>query len=225
MVTEETPVTTGEQTGKKQQFDFAKNQNIILGALAAVLILVVAFVGYQQYYLPGQNTEAQNAIFGAQQAFAAGKWNETLNGEMPSYQGVLAVANNYGGTKVGKLAHYYAGISYLNLGDFDNAIKHLEQFDSDDVLLAPSALGALGDAYAEKGNMDKAIQYYKDAANFDDNIQTAPAFLLKSALALESQGKNKEAYEQLTKLKSKYPKYNAASMDIATHLARLEQKQ
>ena len=37
MVTEETPVTTGEQTGKKQQFDFAKNQNVILGALAAVL--------------------------------------------------------------------------------------------------------------------------------------------------------------------------------------------
>lgn len=225
MVTEETPVTIGEQTGKKQQFDFAKNQNVILGALAAVLVLVVAFVGYQQYYLPGQNTEAQNAIFGAQEAFKAGKWNETLNGEMPSYQGVLAIANNYGGTKTGKLAHYYAGISYLNLGQFDEAINHLKQFDSDDVLLGAYALGALGDAYAEKGDMDKAIQYYRDAANYHDNIQSAPTFLLKSALALEAQGKNKDAYEQLTKLKNKYPKYNAPSMDLETHLARLEQKQ
>ncbi len=225
MVTEETPVTTGEQTGKKQQFDFAKNQNVIIGALAAVLVLVVAFVGYQQYYLPGQNLEAQNAIYGAQEAFKAGKWNETLNGELPAYQGVLAVANQYGSTKAGKLAHYYAGLSYLNLGDFDNAITHLQQFDSDDVLLGAYALGALGDAYAEKGDMDKAIQYYKDAANHSDNVQSAPAFLLKSALALETQGKNKDALDQLTKLKSQYPEYNAASMDIATHMARLEQKQ
>ncbi len=225
MVTEETPVTTGEQTGKKQQFDFAKNQNLIIGALAAVLVLVVAFVGYQQYYLPAQNLEAQNALFGAQEAFKAGKWNETLNGELPTYQGALAVANDYGSTKAGKLAHYYAGISYLNLGDFDNAIAQLKQFDSDDVLLGAYALGALGDAYAEKGDMDKAIQYYKDAANHNDNVQSAPAFMMKSALALETQGNNKDALEQLNKLKSKYPKYNITSMDLETHIARLEQKQ
>lgn len=225
MATEQTPVTTGEHNEKKQQFDFAKNQNVILGALAAVLVLVIAFVGYQQYYLPAQNAEAEVAIFGAQEAFKAEKYNEALNGEVPAYVGFLSVANNYGSTKAGKLAHYYAGLSYLKLGDFDNAIAQLQQFDGDDVLLGAYALGALGDAYSEKGDMDKAIQSYKDAANHSDNELSTPAFLLKSALALESQGKNKEALDQLTKLQKNYPMFNAPSMDVETHLARLEQKQ
>ncbi len=223
MATEQTPATSGEKNEKK--FDFAKNQNVILGALAAVLVLVIAFVGYQQYYLPGQNLEAQNAIFGAQEAFKAGKFNEALNGEVPNYVGFLSVANDYGSTQTGKLAHYYAGLSYLNLGDFDNAIAQLQQFDGDDLLIGAYALGALGDAFAEKGDMDKAIQYYKDAANHSENELSTPAFLLKSALALESKGNNKEAFEQLTKLDKNYPNFNAPSMDVETHLARLEQKQ
>ncbi len=223
MATEQTPATSGEKNEKK--FDFAKNQNVILGALAAVLVLVIAFVGYQQYYLPTQNLEAQDAIFGAQEAFKAGKFNEALNGEVPNYVGFLAVANDYGSTQTGKLAHYYAGLSYLNLGDFDNAIAQLQQFDGDDLLIGAYALGALGDAYAEKGDMEKAIQYYKDAANHSENELSTPAFLLKSALALESKGNNKEAFEQLTKLDKNYPNFNAPSMDVETHLARLEQKQ
>jgi tetratricopeptide (TPR) repeat protein len=223
MATEQTPATSGEKNEKK--FDFAKNQNVILGALAAVLVLVIAFVGYQQYYLPTQNLEAQNVIFGAQEAFKAGKFNEALNGEVPNYVGFLSVANDYGSTQTGKLAHYYAGLSYLNLGDFDNAIAQLQQFDGDDLLIGAYALGALGDAYSEKGDMDKAIQYYKDAANHSENELSTPAFLLKSALALESKGNNKEAFEQLTKLDKNYPNFNAPSMDVETHLARLEQKQ
>ncbi len=207
----------------KQQFDFAKNQNVILGALVAVLLLVIAFVGYQHYYLPGKNVEAQNAIFGAQEAFKANKYNEALNGEVPNYVGFLTVANDYGSTATGNLAHYYAGICYLNLGQFDQAIEHLQKFDADDQLLAPLALGLLGDAYAEKGDMDKAIKHYKDAANESNNELSAPTYLLKSALALEVQGKNKEALDQLKKLKSNYPKFTAS--EVETHIGRLEQKQ
>lgn len=225
METEQAPVVAGEKIENKQQFDFAKNQNVILGALAAVLLLVIGFVGYQQYYLPGKNAEAQNMLFGAQEAFKAGKFNEALNGEVPNYVGFLTVANDYGSTKAGKLAHYYAGVSYLNLGDFDKAIDHLQKFDGDDLILAPTALSLIGDAYAEKGDMDKAVQYYKDAANHNDNSQTTPAFLLKSALALETQGKNKEALDQLNKLKKEYPTFNAPSMELETHIGRLEQKQ
>lgn len=225
METAQAPVTTGERKENKQKFDFAKNQNIILGALAAVLVLVIGFVGYNQYYLPSKNAEAQNRIFGAQEAFKAEKYNEALNGEVPNYVGFLSIANEYGSTQTGKLAHYYAGLSYLYLGQFDNAINHLQKFDSDDMILGAYALGALGDAYAEKGDMGKAIQYYKDAANHHDNELSAPAFLVKSALALEVNGKSKEAFEQLNKVKKNYPNYNANSMELETHIARLEQKQ
>jgi TolA-binding protein len=225
METAQAPVTTGERNDNKQKFDFAKNQNIILGALAAVLVLVIGFVGYNQYYLPSKNAEAQNLIFGAQEAFKAEKYNEALNGEVPNYVGFLSIANDYGSTQTGKLAHYYAGLSYLYLGQFDNAINHLQKFESDDMILGAYALGALGDAYAEKGDMGKAIQYYKDAANHHDNELSAPAFLVKSALALEANGNAKEAFEQLNKVKKNYPNYNATSMELETHLARLEQKQ
>ena len=52
-------------------------------------------------------------------------------------------------------------MAYLNLGDFKNAITYLENFKSDDAILKPLALGAIGDAFSETNKDDDAILYYK----------------------------------------------------------------
>jgi NAD(P)-dependent dehydrogenase (short-subunit alcohol dehydrogenase family) len=50
--------------------------------------------------------------------------------------GFLDIIENYDGTQAAKLATYSAGMSYLNLKNYEKAIFFLDQFNSDDVLLS-----------------------------------------------------------------------------------------
>jgi tetratricopeptide (TPR) repeat protein len=47
----------------------------------------------------------------------------------------------------GKLAAAYAGICYYKLGQYENAIKYLSQFDGDDNYFTASVIGLTGDCY------------------------------------------------------------------------------
>jgi len=72
--------------------------------------------------------------------------------------GCLYIIDDYGITKSSELAHYYAGISFLNLGEFELAIEQLEKFSSNDKMINLIAKGAIGDAYLELGEPSKS--YY-----------------------------------------------------------------
>ena len=80
-----------------------------------------------------------------------------LNGDGTN-PGFVKIISNYGGTKPGKLAKFYAGASYLKMGDFPNAIKYLKDFSTSDKLVGIRAAGLLGDAYAETGKKKEAVE-------------------------------------------------------------------
>ena len=107
---------------------------------------------------------------------------------------VLDIIENYGGTPAAKLATYSAGMSYLNLADYVNAIEYLDQFDTDDVMLKALAKGAIGDAFAQIGQPDDAYDYYVDAFESSDNSFSAPKYLFKAGILGTSLGKNSEHY-------------------------------
>ncbi|MBI9068553.1 MAG: tetratricopeptide repeat protein, partial [Salinivirgaceae bacterium] len=92
------------------------------------------------------------------------------------------------------------------LSDYDEAISYLNKFDSDDIMVNTMATGAIGDAYAELGEFDKAISYYEKAANSNVNDFTTPIFLNKAAQLLEDQGKYNKAITLYEKLKNDYSK-------------------
>ena len=94
--------------------------------------------------------------------------------------GFLDIAEMYSGTKAGNIANYYAGVSYLKLKDYENAIDFLSQFDSDDDILGPTALGAIGDAFADIDQEQEALEYYEKAAYKKENDFTTPLFLFKA---------------------------------------------
>ena len=73
-------------------------------------------------------------------------FNLALNGGEGKY-GFLDIADEYSSTDAGNLANYYAGMAYLNTGKYKEAISSLEDFSSDDLILAPLAKGAIGDAF------------------------------------------------------------------------------
>ncbi|MES2332452.1 MAG: tetratricopeptide repeat protein [Bacteroidota bacterium] len=177
--------------------------------IIVVTVLVVGILGwyaYTEYILKPKEEKAADALFKAQQYFALDSSNMVLNGDGQN-KGALYVINTYGGTKAGNLAKYYAGISYLKLGDFNNAVKYLKDFSTDAKQVQLVAYGCLGDAYSELKKNDEAIASYKKAAStFDKDESNSAEYLFRAALLEETSGKPKEALELYKELKEKFPK-------------------
>ncbi len=80
--------------------------------------------------------------------------------------------------------------------------------------------GALGDAWAEKGDLDKALGFYKKAANTNENEILTPYYLKKVAMLSEKQGKSSDAIAAWDKIKTEYPTAPEAR-DAEKNLIRL----
>jgi len=181
-------------------------QKPILAVLVVALVIGGGYFGYREYIQKPKEEKAADAIFKVQQYFAIDSLNLVLNGDGQN-KGALYVIKNYSGTKAANLAHYYAGVSYLKLGDFNNAVKYLKDFSTDAKQVQLLALGCLGDAYAELNKKEEAIEAYKKAAStFEADENNSSEYLFRAALLSETTGKTKEALSLYKELKEQFPK-------------------
>lgn len=202
---------SAEALNKSEAF-FLKYKKSIIVAVVAVIVVVVGAILYTKYYAIPHEAEASTALAKGQEYFAAEQYELALNGDKTGYSGLLAVIDDYSGTDAANLAALYAGLSYANLGKWQEAVDYIEKFSPrDDQMISPAAIGALADAYAHIGNIDKAIELFKKAAKKADakaadgtNNSLSPTFLLKAAELLESQGSKDEALAIYREIKSKY---------------------
>jgi len=146
---------------RTEQF-IENNQKIITTVVLAIVIVVGAYLLFTRYYLQPMENEAQSQMFKAEQYFARDSFRLALNGD-GNYLGFKDIIEEYGITKSANLAHYYAGISQLHLGNYDQAIEHLEEFDVNGKIVEPEKYGAMGNAYLEKGNRQKALDFFEKA--------------------------------------------------------------
>jgi tetratricopeptide (TPR) repeat protein len=136
-------------------------------------------------------------------------------------KGVLYVISKYGDTKSGNLAHYYAGISYLKLGNFNKAVEHLKDFSTSAKQIQMVAYGAVGDAYSELKKNDDAISYYTKAGKtFEKDEFSSSEYLFRAGLLSETTGKTKDALELYKEIKAKFPKTDKG-MQIDKYIYRL----
>ena len=70
------------------------------------------------------------------------------------------------------------------------------------------ALGAIGDAYMQKGNASKAFDYYQKAYSRKDNQLTTPMYMMKAAKAKELVQDYKNAEKIYNDIVLNYPFYN-----------------
>ena len=195
-----------QEAAHKPVTSFSKIQKPLILAIVAVLVIGGGWFAYQQYVVKPKEEKAAEALFKAEQYFAMDSSRLVLNGD-GQYKGVLNVISNFGGTKSANLAHYYAGISYLKLGEFENAVKHLKDFSTDAKQIQLLATGCLGDAYAELNKKEEAVEAYKKAAaTFVEDENNSSEYLFRAALLLESTGKTAEALELYKDVKNKFPK-------------------
>jgi tetratricopeptide (TPR) repeat protein len=209
--------TIMETTHKVEHFyhDNKKNINIVGGIILGVIAIYFLFT---KYYLEPKEKEAQVAIFPAQAWFEIDSFDLALNGKGDKL-GFLAIADDFKMTKTANLSHFYAGVCYMQKGDFANAIAQLEDFDTDNKLMGPIATGLLGDAYSESNDFDKAIKNYTKAANMSKNKLTAPIYLKKAGLVYEEQKDWSNAVTMYEKIKNDYRESTEAN-DIDKYLER-----
>ena len=211
-----------EETLSKTEQYIENNQENLVRIVGAIVVVIALFIGYQKLYIAPMEKEAQVDMFMAELYFQKDSFNLALNGD-GQYLGFIDIADEYSSTKPGKLANYYAGLSYLNTGDFENAIEYLDDFSSDDIILSSLALGCIGDAYMELEDADNALSYYEDAASYTDNEFTTPRYMLKQAMIHESNGDYADALALYRGIEADY-KSSREGNGIEKYIARAENR-
>jgi TolA-binding protein len=210
-----------ETLSNTEQF-IVNNQKNILTVVGIIIIIILAYFAYNKYYVEPNVLEAQDQMYAAQGYFEADSLDKALYGDGNNL-GFIDIADDYSMTAPGNLANYYAGISFLRKGDFDQAIDFLGSFDGDDHVVGAMATGAIGDAYLEKGDNSKAIAYYLEAANREDNGFTTPLFLFKAAQVHEIDKDFEDAVRIYLRIKKNYST-STEGRNIDKYIARAETK-
>lgn len=215
------------------QFDrmelFYENNKKQIGIVAAAIVALVGLVlAFKMWYVPTRDAEAQAEIFYAEQYFEKDSFNIALNGGKTLRQadgtdkaikGFKEIADEFSFTPTANLAHYYAGICNLRIGQYQEAIDELENFSTDDILLQSVAIGAMGDANMELKNTDAALKYYLKAADKNSNEFTSPVYLKKAGFAYETKGEYAEAVKVYERIQKEYAK-STENRDIEKYITR-----
>ena len=187
-----------EQQISKTEAFFEKNKKAILIAVVAVIAIIVGVILFNNYYLEPRSQEASTELAKSQELFDQQQYDKAL-------VGFQKVASDYSSTDAGNLAQLYIGICQANLGKWQEAVNALESFSGKgDQMISPAAEGALGNAYANLKQLDKAVEHLKKAAKMADNNSLSPTFLIQAGEILESQGKKEEALKLYQEVKEKY---------------------
>ncbi len=212
-----------EETLTKTEQYIERNQKGLSLILLAIIVVVGGYIAYQRYIVIPNEREAQAQMFTAEQYFERDSFNLALNGD-GNQPGFLSIIEDYSSTKTGNLAKYYAGVCYLHIGKFEEAIDQLSDYDSNDQIIGPQSVANIGDAYIELNKVEEAITYYKKAADMTKNEFLAPIVLKKLGLAYESVNKFKEAEASYTRIQKEYFNSTEARM-IEKYITRAQLKQ
>ena len=197
------------------------NQKLIGIVIGAIVVVAVGYFGLNKFYFEPRQKQAQEQMYVAQNYFEKDSFNLALNGD-GSNPGFLDIIDDFGSTKAGNLSNYYAGISYLHMGKYDDAITYLKKFDTDDLLLGPISVGAQGDAQLELGKSDAALDLYTQAYKMNENELTTPIYMLKAGELLEGT-KQDEALKLYETIKLKFPE-TTEGRSIDKYIARVKAK-
>lgn len=176
---------------------FEQYKNLIGIVLGGIIVLAVGLYAYFQLYKNPREAAANIELYKAELEFKRDSLNQALNGrnipgQANNFIGFAGIIKNYGGTSASNLAHYYAGVSTLKLGEPKLALDYLNNFSGEE-LMQVQAYNLMGDATSELNDMDGALSYHQKAAAYSDNIALVSYSKYKAGKVLEKQGKNAEA--------------------------------
>jgi len=214
--------STLDQGASRTEEWVAKNQKYIFILVAVIAVVVLGSLGFKKFIQEPKEIDAKNDMFQAQSYFdqaVTGVEKDSLftlalNGGEGKF-GMLDIIENHSSTDAANLARYYAGMAYLNLKDYSNAVSHLDEFKSDDEILAPLAKGGIGDAFVQLEQYDDALDYYTKAAELKSNDFTTSMYLFKAGNMAMQLEKNAKALTFFKRIKDEFPtSTEATNIDV-----------
>ena len=219
-----------EQVAEKENFVtktlafFNKYQNIIYGIIIGLLAIACAYIAFNRFYIQKKNAEASAQIVRPISLFMMGdttSLNLALEGDDEN-DGFLTIADGYKLTRTANTANYYAGLSYLKLGQKDEAMEYLKKFKKKEDILWYACQMTIGDLYDDQGDEANAIKYYEKAIKSKDPLFT-PTALFKLGQMYERQDKWNEALNTYKEIENRFYE-ECNKMSIAQYVERAQAK-
>jgi len=209
--------STLDESASRTEAFISRYQNQILIGIALIALGVIGYLSYNQLVIAPRNREAANEFYYPQkhmeEALTADASGNTqvhdslldlaLMGD--AKYGFLDIMDVYPGTKTAELAAYSAGMSYLRLGQYKEAIIYLEKYNGDNKELEALAQAGIGDAFMGLEQVEDAYEYYQRAIKVTDNEFVTPINLFKAGVAALELEKRDEARDFFDRLYEKYP--------------------
>ncbi len=195
-----------------------KYQKQLLIGIGAVVVVVLGFLGYNNFIVKPKAEEAQAAIYKGQQYFGAGQDSVAVFGDGNGYVGFETIMDEYSSTKPGKLAKLYAGICYANMGQYDKALDYLKGYSGSDEIISYLVNGAIGDCLDNLGQKEEAVSYYIKAAKGVDNESQSPILYKKAGLIYRDLGQYDKVIEVFTTVKNQYMRNTQAFVEADKYI-------
>lgn len=180
-------------TFSKAQSFYDRNKSAVIGGAIALVILIVGSVGYY-YYATSQEEQAQQLMAPATQAYLQENYEEALTGSEADFTvGFEQIIDNYPITDAANLAHYYAAVCEYKLGNPQQALNYIENYEVPEGIMGVGPLSFHGVILSELGNHEEAARTYVKAAEWDMNDSTTPYNYIEAAKAYHDAGNMEEA--------------------------------
>lgn len=196
------------ETFSKAQSFYDKNKNAVIGAAVALVLIIAGSVGYY-YYAEAQESEAQELMGQASQAYLQGNYEKALTGSDADFTvGFEQIVKNYSMTDAANLARYYAAVSSFKIGNLQQALQYIENYEVPEGIMGVGPLSFHAVIHTELGNHAEAAQLYVKAAEWDVNDSTTPYNYLEAANAFYDANNAEKTQQYAQKIVDDYDDSN-----------------
>lgn len=174
-----------------------QDRRVRYGAIA-VLVAVAAVLGYLLWRSSHRESEQEAALLLSRVLpyIEAQQYDQALNGDPKKLvrgepvQGLLAIADTYGGTEAGKSAALYVAQIYFERKRYGDAERYFDHAsDSDALLVRIAAQAGRAACYEQQNQFEKAAELYERILPEAETIGAKDKYILFAALCHEKAGK------------------------------------
>ena len=197
-----------------------KNAKLLTIIFGALVVAVLGFFAYKQFYVEPRNEEATLSYLSAQKNLAEGKIDLALGGKSAANPGYLGTFKDYSDTEIGKLSAYNAGLIKFKEGKYQEAYDLLDKFSSDSKVLTALNYGAMADSQSNLNKNEDALSLLDKAISASDDPYTKYYFTRKAGTLALAMKKNAEAKKYFSTIEEKYEDYDNGMSDAYIEMVK-----